>query len=177
MPKSLLQRVSKLYANTSGKNKYAFSLPIEDKIKVGRTAFDIKLKEDDKLGTYILWKNRKYPVEVISQKNNKFEILFNGVSYTYTIETPISMKRLKFLSRKKGASDIETISAPMPGKIVDILVQENAEVRKGEAVLILEAMKMQNEIQSLVDGKIVSIRVRPNDNVMKDELLIEIKKS
>ena len=40
----------------------------------------------------------------------------------------------------------------MPGKIIDVLVRENADVMKGEALVVLEAMKMQNEIQSVVSG-------------------------
>ncbi|TKG95552.1 acetyl-CoA carboxylase biotin carboxyl carrier protein subunit [Puteibacter caeruleilacunae] len=176
MAKTLLQKINKLYAVNAKKKKYSFSLPLEDRIKVDKKEFDIKLKEDDKLGTYILWKNRKYPVEVVFKRQNKYEILLNGVSYTFTIETPTSMKRLRFISRKKGSSDKEVIKAPMPGKIIDVLVQEDAEIRKGEPILILEAMKMQNEIQSTVAGKITAVHVKANDSVMKDEILIEIKK-
>ena len=63
----------------------------------------------------------------------------------------------------------------MPGKIVDVLVREGAEISKGEPVFILEAMKMQNEISSPVDGIITAINIRPNVNVMKDDVLVEIK--
>jgi biotin carboxyl carrier protein len=64
----------------------------------------------------------------------------------------------------------------MPGKILDVLVEENTEIKKGEAVIILEAMKMQNEICSNVSGKIKKIYIRQNDSVVKDELMIEVDK-
>jgi biotin carboxyl carrier protein len=62
----------------------------------------------------------------------------------------------------------------MPGKIVEILVENGSEVKEGEAIIILEAMKMQNEIISHVNGKVTKISVRKNDTVMKDDLMIEI---
>jgi biotin carboxyl carrier protein len=54
------------------------------------------------------------------------------------------------------------------------MTDKGQKVKKGEAVLILEAMKMQNEIQSPVSGTIKSINVRPNESVMKDQSLMEI---
>ena len=64
----------------------------------------------------------------------------------------------------------------MPGKIIDIMVEEGSEVKEGEAIIILEAMKMQNEIASHVTGVIKSVSVKKNDSVMKDDVMIEIQK-
>ena len=63
----------------------------------------------------------------------------------------------------------------MPGKIVEVLVREGSEVSAGEPVVILEAMKMQNEIQSPVNGLVLAVNTKPNFNVMKDDVLIEVK--
>ena len=128
-------------------------------------------KSDEKYGTYILWKNRKYPVEIIRSRQNKYEILFNDISYTFTVETPFSLQRMKVLDSKKGKVEKEFINAPMPGKIIDVLVREGSTVLRGEAVVILEAMKMQNEILSPVNGTIVKVSAKANTNVMKDDLL------
>ena len=157
------------------KKKYSFNLPLEETITIGEREYQIKIKEDEKHGTYILWKNRRYPVEIIQSRQNKYDILFNDISYSFTIETPFSLKRKKFLNKERGKSDKEKIVAPMPGKIVDVLVREGAEVSKGEPVLILEAMKMQNEISSPVDGVIIAVNCKANFNVMKDDVLVEIK--
>ena len=157
------------------KKKYSFNLPLEETITIGNRDYKITIKEDDKYGTYILWKNRRYPVEIVQAKQNKYEILFNDISYSFTIETPFSLKRKKVLSKARGKSDKESIIAPMPGKIIDVLVREGSEIQRGEAVLILEAMKMQNEIHSPVEGIITSVNVKPNFNVMKDDVMVEIK--
>ncbi|MFA5819620.1 MAG: acetyl-CoA carboxylase biotin carboxyl carrier protein subunit [Bacteroidales bacterium] len=168
-------QIKKLYALSSENRKFSFSLPLKQTIRIGKRDYEVKLKADEKYGTYILWKNRKYPVEVVSSRQNRYEILFNDISYTFTVETPFSLQRMKVLNSKRGKVEKEYIKAPMPGKIIDVLVREGSNVLRGEPVVILEAMKMQNEILSPVNGVIVKVSARANTNVMKDDLLIEIK--
>ena len=167
--------LKKLHALSSENRKFSFSLPLKETIKIGKRNYEVKLKSDEKHGTYILWKNRKYPVEIIRSRQNKYEILFNDISYTFTVETPFSLQRMKVLNSKKGKAEQEFVRAPMPGKIIDVLVREGVSVLRGEPVVILEAMKMQNEILSPVNGVVVKVAARPNTNVMKDDLLVEIK--
>jgi glutaconyl-CoA/methylmalonyl-CoA decarboxylase subunit gamma len=168
-------QIKKLYALSSENRKFSFSLPLKNAIRIGNRNYEVKLKSDEKYGTYILWKNRKYPVEIVGSRQNKYEILFNDISYTFTVETPFSLQRMKVLNSKKGKAVEEFVRAPMPGKIIDVLVREGASVVRGEPVVILEAMKMQNEILSPVNGIVVKVAVRANTNVMKDDLLVEIK--
>lgn len=167
--------IKKLYALSSENKRFCFPQPLKHSIRIGKRDYEVKLKSDDKYGTYILWKNRKYPVEVVGSRQNRYEILFNDISYTFTVETPFSMQRMKVLSSVRGKIEKELIKAPMPGKIIDVLVREGSNVLRGEPLLILEAMKMQNEIQSPVNGEIVRVMAKPNSNVMKDDILIEIK--
>jgi len=174
MASDILQ-IKKLFALSSENRKFSFSMPLKHTIKIGKREYEVKLKSDEKLGTYILWKNRKYPVEIVHSRQNKYEILFNDISYTFTVETPFSLQRMKVLNSKKDKVSQEFVKAPMPGKLIDVLVREGATVSRGEAVVILEAMKMQNEILAPVSGTIVKVYAKPNTNVMKDDLLVEIK--
>lgn len=168
-------QIKKLHTLSSENKKFSFPLPLKHTIKIGKREYEVKLKADEKLGTYILWKNRKYPVEIIRSRQNKYEILFNDISYTFTVETPFSLQRMKVLNSRRDKVEQEFIKAPMPGKIIDVLVREGAQVLRGEPVVILEAMKMQNEILSPVNGTVVKISARSNTNVMKDDVLVEIK--
>ena len=167
--------IRKLYALSSEDKRFCFSQPLKHSIRIGKRDYEVKLKSDEKYGTYILWKNRKYPVEIVRSRQNRYEILFNDISYIFTVETPFSMQRMKVLNSGKGKNIQESLKAPMPGKIIDVLVREGSNVLRGEPLLILEAMKMQNEIQSPVNGQIIRVLAKPNSNVMKDDLLIEIK--
>lgn len=166
--------IKKLHALTNEGKKYSFTLPLKNVIKVGKREYTIELREDDRYGIHVLWKNRRYPVEIVRIRQNRYEILFNDISYTFTVETPISLERKKVLSSSLSKSDKLVVNAPMPGKIIEVLVRENSEVKQGEPVVILEAMKMQNEIQSTVTGTVSKIGVKPGQNVMKDDLLVEI---
>jgi glutaconyl-CoA/methylmalonyl-CoA decarboxylase subunit gamma len=168
-------QIKKLHALSSENRKFSFSMPLKQTIRIGKRDYEVKLKADEKYGTYILWKNRKYPVEIVSSRQNKYEILFNDISYTFTVETPFSLKRMKVLNSKKGKVEREFVKAPMPGKIIDVLVREGVSVLRGEPLVILEAMKMQNEIMAPVSGTVVKVLAKANTNVLKDDLLVEIK--
>lgn len=74
-----------------------------------------------------------------------------------------------------GSKNIDSITAPMPGLILDILVEEDQEVREEDQLLILEAMKMENIITSPRNGVIKNISVSKGDAVDKKQLLIEFQ--
>ncbi len=166
----------KLIALGSSKRKFEFTNPLEKEVKYMGEKVKLKVHEDPNGFSFIVWKNRKYLLEIVEKNQNKYTVMINGVWYTFTVETPFSLKRKKFLESQEGTSTSELITAPMPGKIIDILVEEGAEINSGDALLILEAMKMQNEINCHIDGVIKKISVKKNDSVMKDDLMIEIEK-
>ncbi len=66
------------------------------------------------------------------------------------------------------------VKAPMPGTILDVKVQAGQSVKKGDVLIILEAMKMENEIQAPCDGKITGVNVRKGDSVETQALLCTI---
>jgi len=115
-------------------------------------------------------------LDVIEKKQNRYTIMVNGVWHSFTVETPVSLKRKRYLAQQADVSSGVSIEAPMPGKIVDIMVEEGGEVKEGEPIIILEAMKMQNEITSHITGVVQTISVKKGESVMKDDVLIEIRK-
>ena len=138
---------------------------------------DIKLREDPDGFSYIVWKNKKYMLDVIEKNQNRYTVMINGVWHSFTVETPFSLKRRRRLEQEGETASTVSIEAPMPGKIIDILVEEGSDVKEGEPLVILEAMKMQNEISSHVSGVVQSVSVKKNDSVMKDDILIDIQRA
>jgi biotin carboxyl carrier protein len=167
----------KFIACTPDNKKFEVSYPLSDKVKVKGKKLDLRVIEDPDGFSYIIYKNKKYLVDILEKSQNKYTVMVNGVWYSYTIETPISYKRRKTLSKNGSSSRIEIINAPMPGKILDVMVEENSEIKQGEPLFILEAMKMQNEIVSNVSGRITKVNIKQNDSVMKDDVMVEIEKS
>ena len=72
------------------------------------------------------------------------------------------------------APDPNEIKAVIPGTIIEIYVKPGQKVKKGEIILVLEAMKMQNQILMPFDGKIKTIHVKPEERVAKNQLMIEL---
>jgi len=167
---------TKLIALSATNKAFEFKKPLEKKIKYQGKEVDIKLHEDPKGFSYIVWKNKKYMLDVIEKKQNRYTVMVNGVWHSFTVETPVSLKRKRYLAQQADASSAVSIEAPMPGKIIDIMVEEGSEVKEGEPIVILEAMKMQNEINSHISGIVKTVSVKKNEIVMKDDVLIEIQK-
>ena len=170
------KQTTKLIALSTTNKAYEFKKPLEKVIKYQGKPVDIRLHEDPNGFSYIVWKNKKYMLDVIEKNQNKYTIMINGVWHSFTVETPISLKRRRYLEEQGDSSSSVVIEAPMPGKIIDILVEVGSEIKEGESIIILEAMKMQNEICSHVTGTVKSVEVKKNDSVMKDDVLIEIQK-
>jgi biotin carboxyl carrier protein len=82
----------------------------------------------------------------------------------------------KFLNRKPyKPSSAKIISSFIPGTVLDILVIEGQDVKKGDDLLILDAMKMKNKMKSSIDGRIEKILVSKGDKVSKGTILVELK--
>lgn len=114
-----------------------------------------------------------YRIDNIRKDGNDISFSIGGQFYDARVynENDLLLKELGFSS---NVTDTTTnILAPMPGKVLDILVREDDNIEEGQPVLILEAMKMENELRSTVHGTIQSIHVVTGENVEKNQLLIE----
>lgn len=120
---------------------------------------------------------KKYQYELVAKHQNQYDILINGKCYSFSVETPFSMERKKFLETQEGESKYEEIIAPMPGKIIEVFVEEGSIINEGDPLFILEAMKMQNEILCANSGTVSFVNIKKDQNVMKDELMMKIEKS
>ena len=114
-------------------------------------------------------------VEVeVEVENGKWLATVEG--RTFEIEIPDSgpvVKKRRTAGGKKKKSG--TVSANIPGKIVTIEVSEGQEVTEGQVILILEAMKMQNEIQAPVNGKVVSVNCEEGQSIEANVPLVVIE--
>ncbi|MEX0944795.1 MAG: biotin/lipoyl-containing protein [Balneolaceae bacterium] len=99
----------------------------------------------------------------------------NGKSVETSVkdEQQILLEKLGFSSQSVASEGI--VKAPMPGKILEILVREGDEIQSGEPLLVLEAMKMENELKSVISGVVSLLHVHEGDNVEKNQTLLDIK--
>ncbi len=97
---------------------------------------------------------------------------------TLNIDTTLYTTRLSnnFRNRKAyKAPDPLVVLSFIPGTVLEILVEDGQEVKKGDSLMILEAMKMQNHLKCALDGKVKKIPVKKGDKVSKGTLLLELE--
>ena len=114
----------------------------------------------------------------ILKKNNKdqlFVIKINGNISTIRIVKAVEKTIEKLGINKKSQQNINILKAPMPGLILKLMVKVGDQIKEGEALIILEAMKMENILSSPVDGTIKEIKVKPQQTVEKNNVLINFE--
>lgn len=128
-----------------------------------------------------------YEVSVGDIKDNIVDVTVNGDSYQVAME-PEKKEEPKPVVRPvvaaKAATSSNTnsriynekvVKAPLPGLVIDIKVKVGDEVKVGDTVVVLEAMKMNNNLEAECAGKVVEINVQSGQTVMDDEVLIVIE--
>jgi biotin carboxyl carrier protein len=113
------------------------------------------------------------PVEASARREGlDIVVELHGRSYTFRTRDPRAPK----LARRRAGADLARgeVHAPMPGLIVDLLVDTGAAVEAGQPVVIMEAMKMQNELVAPLKGRVAKISVAPGAAVEAGQLLIAI---
>ncbi len=78
------------------------------------------------------------------------------------------------IGRSRGVADPRKVRAFIPGTIVEVRAAAGERVARGDVLLLLEAMKMYNEVCAEVDGTVAEVHVRPGERVAKDQLLAEL---
>ena len=128
--------------------------------------------------------------EIIQVEPNVYSVLVDGVSYearitgnevtiggarfSIEIEDPRQWKRSARAADSRGRA---SLTAAMPGKIVRVLVAVGDEVAAEQGILVIEAMKMQNELKAPRAGRVTAIEVKENDSVNAGALLATIGES
>lgn len=108
----------------------------------------------DEAGWQVLLRGRLYQVQVVDEREHRLRAQAGG---TVAESGPFSLK------------------APMPGVIVAVPVQEGQEVKKGDVLVVLESMKMQNELKSPRDGVVTRVRVQPGQSVEQNAVLVTVE--
>jgi biotin carboxyl carrier protein len=116
--------------------------------------------------------------ELTSEKlnNEVFKILLNGNDFDVTIRTALQEKAFKLLENSAVSQQHHLdVKAPMPGMILKIRKKAGEKIEQGESVIILEAMKMENDLKASASGIIENIFVKEGSAVEKGTVLFSIK--
>lgn len=124
---------------------------------------------------HLIHEDQNYHIKVdnLDLNSGMISMRINGQIHKVKIETPLERKIKALGINELNAGDGEVIKAPMPGKVLSILVNEGDTVEEHQDLLVLEAMKMENVIKSTEKGTVDKIHVQANDKVNKNDLLVE----
>lgn len=107
----------------------------------------------------------------------KYRVNVNGTSYEVEIELVDETNVVKPSKNieQKPSGEGEQVKSPMPGTILDVKVKVGDSVKKGQVLMVLEAMKMENEIMAGTDGTVTSVAVSKGASVGTGDMLLTIK--
>ncbi|MDP2526473.1 MULTISPECIES: biotin/lipoyl-containing protein [Maribacter] len=126
---------------------------------------------------HVLDKNSAFDVEIIHSNflNKTVTLSINGNIYDVKLEDEYDQQIKKMGLLAVTTQKLNEVKAPMPGLIVDVLVEVGQEVIEGTPLLVLSAMKMENVILAQGEGVIKSVEVKKDDAVEKGQLIIEME--
>lgn len=120
-------------------------------------------------------------------EDNVAEVIVNGEAFSVQLEQPAEPEKKKIELGKPVAEDnsevapaaninaANAVKAPLPGTISSVEVEVGQEVKAGDTLVVLEAMKMQNNIEAEQDGKVTAIAVKVGQAVLEDDPLVVIE--
>ncbi len=125
----------------------------------------------------ILYNNKSYTaiVEKVDRKTKELSLRIDGQVYKIGIKEPIDQLLINMGIDIKLNQKAESIKAPMPGMVLKVLVTPGQQINKGDGLVILEAMKMENILKATATATVKAIRVNERTAVEKGAVLIELE--
>lgn len=158
---------------------YKIALENSDDITLNKEEFD-KLTVLEKKGDHwvVEYNNKIFKVEVQSfdSKTKSYEMAVNDERVKLQLHNKLDLLIEEMGLNLESEDSLTSLEAPMPGLVVDILVNLDDEVETGTPLLVLEAMKMENIIKAKGNAKVKSIEVSKSEKVDKAQILIEFYK-
>lgn len=123
---------------------------------------------------HVIYKNRSYKVEVVNyNKSEKIcTVKVNSTIYNLEVTNQYDALLHQLGLDNLSSARVVDLKAPMPGLVLKIMVKEGDEIKKGDNLVVLEAMKMENIIKASADAKIKAIKIKPADKLEKNQVMI-----
>jgi biotin carboxyl carrier protein len=164
-----------MYKVTVNKRQMQVEINASEK-KVNGKPFEADIIELKNGKFHILRNNRSFTAEVVdaNTEEKSFTIKINNHEYKLNVKDKYDelLQEMGFDTNtaKKGGD----IKAPMPGLVLNVMVSPGQQIKAGDAILILEAMKMENVLKASADGEVKKVIVKTGDKVEKNQLMITL---
>lgn len=159
----------------NNKNQYEI-VPLGETLTVNGKEFKPDLVKISGTRYHLILNHKSYRINILEQKSDKeLSVEVNGNKYDINIKDRFDMLLHDLGMDAAIAAKTDFIKAPMPGLVINVLVNEGDEVAKDAPLIVLEAMKMENVLKAAGHGIVDKIKVKAHDAVEKNQVLITFK--
>ena len=162
------------YITTIDNKEFEIEVVDERHIRIGDRLLEVDFESVSGQPVFSLILDGRSYESFVYPGEEGWDVLLRGRQYQAKVED----EREKRLKAAAGAEAVEGgefhLKAPMPGLVVAILIEEGQEVKKGQVMLILESMKMQNELKAPRDGIMGRVRVKAGESVEQRQTLLSV---
>ncbi|MBI4761452.1 MAG: biotin/lipoyl-containing protein [Chloroflexota bacterium] len=163
------------YITTVGEREFLVEIIDEHHVSIDGKTYEVDFVSVSGQPVYSLIVDGKSHEAYVNESDEGWQVLLRGRLYPVKVED----EREKRLRAAAGGGVAETgefhLKAPMPGLVVAVPVTEGQQVKKGQVLVILESMKMQNELKSPRDGTVARIRVKAGESVEQKQALLSVQ--
>ncbi|HRN51178.1 MAG TPA: biotin/lipoyl-binding protein [Anaerolineales bacterium] len=164
------------YITTINETQYEIEILNPRQVSINGKVVEVDFKSVSGQPIYsLLVDGQSYQAHVYTGEEDELQVLLRGVLHSAKVEDERE-KRLRAAAGGGAADSGEfVLKAPMPGLVVKVSVNEGDDVKKGDVLVILESMKMQNELKSPRDGKVTRIQVKAGDSVEQRTSMVSVE--
>ncbi len=164
------------YITSSEDKEFTVEILDERHLRVGGRTLEVNFESVSGQPVYsLIVDGKSYEAFVYQGDDNDWQVLLRGRLFTMAVED----EREKRLRAAGGSGVMEggefLLKAPMPGLVVATPVKDGDKVEKGQVLIVLESMKMQNELKAPRAGAIVRVRVKPGESVEQKQTLLSLQ--
>jgi biotin carboxyl carrier protein len=162
------------YVATTGDREIVIEIVDDHHIIVDGVSYEIDFESVSEQTVYSLLANNQSHEALVYESEEGWQVLLHGSQYVLVVED----ERERRLRASLGGGPPQNVDyhlrAPMPGLIVTVSVEEGQEIDTGDVLVVLESMKMQNELKSPRPGTVSRVRVKPGDSVEQRDTLLSV---
>lgn len=159
------------YITRVDNEEYVVEISQENTVLVNGEPYHMDFQQLAGSGVTSLLLNNRSLEAVVEERDGLWEVLIKGELYTVNVQD----ERAYRLAQARGGGLVDdgeaTIKSPMPGIIIAVPVKQGDVVKKGDKIVILESMKMENELRAPCDGVVAQIQTEAGASVEKDQVL------
>jgi biotin carboxyl carrier protein len=162
------------YITTVKDREYIIQLDQEGQITVDGRPYDVDFRQLSEGGLLSLLLDNHSFEAIVEERDQAWEVLIEGELYSVKVQDERAYRLAKARGNLVEVTGDANVVSPMPGLIVAVTAQEGQLVKKGDQIVILESMKMENELRSPRDGLVKQIFTEAGASVEKGQVLATI---